>query len=223
VASAGAAGGKEEEEEVDTRPPNPIQPAVLRSIRKPPELERLIAESRAAAARAEAERRRARTDRTGSPSATVAATPDSGTGQPLGSVPAPGATLSIRSAATSGKIGKPLSVQIHGEGVANLGTATLAIRFDAKRFKLQSVEPGGLLGPKADLTHTVEQDTLKISFHPQAETPLQPTGELVKVKWIPLLEGKSDLTILPAETLLLDRTQAVLTWQGKTAQLSVVR
>jgi hypothetical protein len=132
-------------------------------------------------------------------------------------------TLSIRSAASSVKIGKPVSVEIHGEGVASLGVANLAIRFDAKRFKVHSVEPGGLLESGTDLTHTVEQGILKISFRPKPGASLQPTGELVKVKWIPLIEGRSELTILPSDTLLLDRAQEVLTWQGKAVQLSVVR
>ena len=134
-----------------------------------------------------------------------------------------GATLTLRSAAASVKIGKPHSVQILGNGMDNLGMATLSIKFDAKRFQPQSVEAGALLGSGADLTYVVEQDTLKISFRPKPDSPLRSEGELVKVKWTPLAEGRIDLTLIPAETLLLDRNQSTITWRGKPAQLSVIR
>jgi len=136
---------------------------------------------------------------------------------------ASGASLSIRSNTSSVKIGKPHLVQVLGEGVASLGTATLAIKFDPKRLQVLSVEVGSLLGPDAELTYTVEQETLKITFRPKSTAPLREAGELVRVKWTPLTEGKAELNLTPSETLLLDRAQSALNWRGKAVQLSVVR
>lgn len=227
---AGAASGESDQEEstLVERPPNPVQPAVLRTVRRPEHVERAIAQ-----ARAEAERRRREMKANPQPEpppqmpAEFTKPVQPGKVAPaittMGAVSAStaGPTLRLDPQSVSSAVGNTLRINIEANSQKSVTLSTLALKFDSARLSVRNVTAGEMLGPNPAFTFKVENGFLIVQFNPSPASVPTGKGRLLSVEFSATAGGQSEVTVETRVSLFRDVQNARLQLKPASARIVI--
>ena len=227
---AGAASGESDQEEstLVERPPNPVQPAVLRTVRRPEHVERAIAQ-----ARAEAERRRremkANPKPEPPPQMPVEITKPVQPGKvapaitTMGAVSASaaGPTLRLNPQSVSSAVGNTVQINIEANSQKSVTLSTLALKFDSVRLSVRNVTAGEMLGPNPAFTFKVENGFLIVQFNPSPASVSTGKGRLLSVEFSAIAGGQSEVTVETRVSLFRDVQNTRLQLKPASARIVI--
>lgn len=227
---AGAASGESDQEEstLVERPPNPVQPAVLRTVRRPEHVERAIAQ-----ARAEAERRRREMKANPKPEpppqmpAEITKPVQPGKVAPaittMGAVSASaaGPTLRLDPQSLSSAVGSTFRINIDANSQKSVTLSTLALKFDSARLSVRNVTAGEMLGPNPAFTFKVENGFLIVQFNPSPASVSTGKGRLLSVEFSATAGGQSEVTVETRVSLFRDIQNTRLQLKPASARIVI--
>lgn len=233
VEKTGGEGASADGEETTTlvqSPPNPVQPAVLRSVRRPESVERAIAQARAEAEK----RRRSQPPPTQPTSEAVPLPPELAAFNPKQRVaPAapvvvnrPGSNpLMVRIASTpiNTTLGKTVKVDIEATAAKATNLTVLAVRFDTSKLKAEMVTAGEILGPQPQFTYKMEDGLLVIRFSGRSAAIGAGTGRMLTLELTAVAEGQSEVAIDSRVTEFKDSRNAPVQWKAAGGRIAVIR
>jgi len=227
---AGAASGESDQGEstLVEHPPNPVQPAVLRTVRRPEHVERAIAQ-----ARAEAERRRREMKANPQPEPTplmpaeITKPVQPGKVAPaittMGAVSASaaGPTLRLNPQSVSTVVGDTLRINIEANSQKSVTLSTLALKFDSARLSVRNVTAGEMLGPNPVFTFNVENGFLIVQFNPSPASISTGKGRLLSVEFSATAGGQSEVTVETRVSLFRDTRNTRLQLKPASARIVI--
>jgi general secretion pathway protein D len=226
---AGATEGEETSTLVQS-PPSPVQPAVLRSVRRPENVERAIAQ-----ARAEAEKRRREQKVSTQPTSEAVPMPAElaafNPKQPVApAIPVVAnrasntpLLLSFAGNLTNTTVGKTAKVDIEATAQRPMSISSLAVRFDTSKLKVNVVTPGELLGAQPQFSFKVEDGLLIIKLSGKPVMIATGSGRLATIEFSALAAGQSEVAVDSSATDFKDTRNSPIQWKASSGRVVIAR
>jgi general secretion pathway protein D len=101
------------------------------------------------------------------------------------------------------QVGKAMKFAVMASGLTQLTNATLILKFNQNRLRLQSVRPGTALGIDGDVVHQVSNGELKVTINRANNNPIPAGTSLIVLEFVPLDVGPLQVDVATDQTVLL--------------------
>ena len=204
-----------------------MQPAKLRSVRRPENVERAIAQ-----ARAEAEKRRR--EEKNRPPVQKGLTPEEQQvlqsyltaapitpAIPVSAVPS-SVQLSLGPRTMNTRSGGNARFYIDIDSSIPVNVDAIALKFDKEKLKVSGVTAGEMLPASPPVTFNVEDDTLLVKFNPKPVMVPKGRGRILIVDFMTSSIGQSEIAIISKQTRILDGKNGTLRAKSTGARISII-
>ena len=218
----------EDEAELAQMQSNGVKPAVLRSVRRPENVERAIAKAKAEAEKRRQEEKNARSAQP-APSQVDKLTLQAY----LTAAPAPPAIpvqnnspdiqFSIGPRTINAQAGTNVRFSIDIASSTQVSLGTMAIRFNRERLKVVGVLPGEILKVPVPIAFSVEDDILVVTFNPKPVSIPRGKGSILTIDFMTQEPGQSEISIISNRTRILNEKNDNLKWRSTGSRISVIK
>jgi general secretion pathway protein D len=101
------------------------------------------------------------------------------------------------------QVGKAIKFAVMASGLTQLTNATLILKFNQNRLRLQSVRPGTALGIDGDVVHQVSNGELKVTLNRSNNKPIPAGTSLIVLEFTPLDVGPLQVDLVTDQTVLM--------------------
>lgn len=224
-AAAGGAGAAGENEEDVQLPPTTVQPAVLRTVRRPENVERAIAKARAEAERRrQEERKRPKKEDVITPEMMAMLTPKPA--PPLPMVINTGSTiglmLEVSPRSINAQLGNPVKLDIEADGKRPSNLGKMSIKFDSSKLKVVGVKGGDLLNSPLPIEHKIVDGQIVVQFNSPVGIKAG-KGKLLTIEFSSIEQGQSEISIDTKQSQISDDKNRAFQWKATGSRVAVFK
>ncbi|MEY3284595.1 MAG: hypothetical protein RIR86_2608 [Acidobacteriota bacterium] len=225
---AGGAGGEAGGDEAGQSqlPPTSVQPAVLRTVRRPEHVERAIARARAEAEkRRQEEKRRPKKEEVIPPEVMASLNPKSAPPPPmvLNTASMIGLMLEVAPRTLNATVGNPVKLDIEADSKKPTNLTRMTIKFDTSKLKVTGVSAGELLGTSTQLDYKMLNGNLVIQFNSSPGVIKGGKGKVLTIEFATSEIGQSEIAIDTKQTTIRDEKNGVLQWRATGSRVAVIK
>jgi len=225
---AGGAGGEAGGDDAGQLqlPPTSVQPAVLRTVRRPEHVERAIAKARAEAEkRRQEEKKRPKKEEVIPPEVMASLNPKAAPPPPMvvNTAPVIGLMLEVAPRTLNATIGNNVKLDIEAESKRPSNLSRLTLKFDTEKLKVVGVTAGDLLTAPAPLDFKTQNGNLVIQFNNSPAVIKGGKGRMLTIEFSTSESGQSEVSIDTKQTQIRDEKNGNLQWKATGSRVAVIK